>query len=66
VKGLAAMGARVGYLVPNRFAHAYGISPEIVAEAAKRSPRLLITVDNGIAAVEGIDEREQPRACACS
>jgi len=55
VKGLAAMGARVGYLVPNRFAHAYGISPEIVAEAAKRSPRLLITVDNGIAAVDGID-----------
>jgi single-stranded-DNA-specific exonuclease len=55
MKGLAAMGASVGYLVPNRFAHSYGISPEIVAEAAKRAPRLLITVDNGIAAVEGID-----------
>jgi single-stranded-DNA-specific exonuclease len=55
MKGLAAMGATVSYLVPNRFEHSYGISPEIVAEAAKRSPRLLITVDNGIAAVEGID-----------
>jgi single-stranded-DNA-specific exonuclease len=55
MKGLAAMGATVSYLVPNRFAHAYGISPEIVAEAAKRKPQLLITVDNGIAAVEGID-----------
>jgi single-stranded-DNA-specific exonuclease len=55
MKGLAALGAKVGYLVPNRFSHAYGISPEIVAEAARRSPRLLITVDNGIAAVEGID-----------
>jgi single-stranded-DNA-specific exonuclease len=55
VKGLGAMGAKVDYLVPNRFAHAYGISPEIVAEAAKRSPRLLITVDNGIAAVDGIE-----------
>ena len=54
VKGLAAMGANVGYLVPNRFEHSYGISPEIVAQAARRSPRLLITVDNGIAAVEGI------------
>jgi len=54
VKGLAAMGANVGYLVPNRFEHSYGISPEIVAEAAKRAPKLLITVDNGIAAVEGI------------
>jgi single-stranded-DNA-specific exonuclease len=55
MKGLAAMGATVGYLVPNRFEHSYGISPEIVAEAAKRGPRLLITVDNGIAAIEGID-----------
>jgi single-stranded-DNA-specific exonuclease len=54
MKGLAAMGARVEYLVPNRFAHSYGISPEIVAQAAKREPKLLITVDNGIAAVEGI------------
>jgi single-stranded-DNA-specific exonuclease len=55
MKGLAAMGATVSYLVPNRFEHSYGISPEIVAEAAKRGPKLLITVDNGIAAVEGID-----------
>jgi len=54
VKGLSAMGANVGYLVPNRFEHSYGISPEIVAQAAKRAPRLLITVDNGIAAIEGI------------
>ena len=55
MKGLAAMGATVSYLVPNRFEHGYGITPELVAEAAKRTPRLLITVDNGIAAVEGID-----------
>jgi single-stranded-DNA-specific exonuclease len=54
MRGLTAMGAQVGYLVPNRFEHGYGITPEIVAEAAKRSPRLLITVDNGIAAIEGI------------
>jgi len=54
IKGLTAMGAKVGYLVPNRFEHGYGITPEIVAEAAKRAPKLLITVDNGIAAVEGI------------
>ncbi|MGZ5583292.1 MAG: single-stranded-DNA-specific exonuclease RecJ [Usitatibacter sp.] len=56
LKALRAMGASVDYLVPNRFEHAYGISPEIVREAAKRSPSLLITVDNGIAAVEGIAE----------
>jgi len=56
VKALRSMGAIVDYLVPNRFEHAYGLSPEIVREAAKRSPDLLITVDNGIAAVDGIDE----------
>ena len=34
VKALRAMGATVDYLVPNRFEHAYGLSPEIVREAA--------------------------------
>jgi single-stranded-DNA-specific exonuclease len=56
VKALRSMGAIVDYLVPNRFEHAYGLSPEIVREAARRSPDLLITVDNGIAAVDGIEE----------
>ncbi len=53
--GLAAMGARVGYLVPNRFEYGYGLSPEIVALAAERKPDLLITVDNGIAAHAGVE-----------
>ncbi len=56
MKALRALGAKVDYLVPNRFEHAYGLSPEIVREAAKRTPSLLITVDNGIAAVDGIAE----------
>ncbi len=56
VKALRAMGASVDFLVPNRFEHGYGLTPEIVREAAKRSPSLIITVDNGIAAVEGIEE----------
>jgi single-stranded-DNA-specific exonuclease len=56
VKALRAMGATVEYLVPNRFEHGYGLTPEIVQEAARRKPDLLITVDNGIAAVEGIAE----------
>jgi len=53
--GLAAMGAKVGYLVPNRFEYGYGLSPEIVQLAAARKPDLLITVDNGIAAHAGIE-----------
>ena len=56
VSGLAAMGARVEYLVPNRFEYGYGLSPEIVRLAAERQPDLLITVDNGIAAHAGIEE----------
>jgi single-stranded-DNA-specific exonuclease len=53
--GLAALGAKVDYLVPNRFEFGYGLSPEIVALAAERKPDLLITVDNGIAANAGVD-----------
>jgi single-stranded-DNA-specific exonuclease len=56
VKALRAMGAAVDYLVPNRRVHGYGLTPEIAREAATRAPHWLITVDNGIAAVEGIAE----------
>lgn len=46
----------VEYLVPNRFEYGYGLSPEIVRVAAKRSPDLLITVDNGVSSLDGVDE----------
>jgi single-stranded-DNA-specific exonuclease len=55
VRALSAFGAKVDYLVPNRFEHGYGLTPEIVAIAARSKPDLLITVDNGIASVEGVD-----------
>ena len=48
--------ADVGYLVPNRFEYGYGLTPEIVRVAARSSPSLLITVDNGISSVEGVAE----------
>jgi single-stranded-DNA-specific exonuclease len=54
VRGLGAMGADVGFLVPNRFEHGYGLTPEIVAEAAAMAPRLIVTVDNGIASHDGV------------
>jgi len=54
VRGLRMFGARVDYLVPNRFEYGYGLTPEIVELAAQRSPDLLITVDNGIASVDGV------------
>jgi single-stranded-DNA-specific exonuclease len=55
VRGLRALGGKVDFLVPNRFEFGYGLTPEIVALAATRDPRLIITVDNGIASVEGVD-----------
>jgi single-stranded-DNA-specific exonuclease len=54
VKGLTALGAQVDFLVPNRFEYGYGLTPEIVALAALQSPDLIVTVDNGIASVDGV------------
>ena len=59
VLGLRAMGAIVDYLVPNRFENGYGLTPD-VAELAARHPRLgcpalLVTVDNGIASIAGVE-----------
>lgn len=54
VKGLRSFGAQVDFLVPNRFEYGYGLTPEIVALAALQKPDVIITVDNGIASVEGV------------
>jgi single-stranded-DNA-specific exonuclease len=54
VRALRAFGADVEYIVPNRFEYGYGLTPEIVELAARREPDLLVTVDNGIASVEGV------------
>jgi len=54
VLGLTAMGANVGFLVPNRFEFGYGLTPEIVAIAAAEHPDVIVTVDNGIASVDGV------------
>src|SRR5690606_22978120 len=57
LRALRAMGARVDFLVPNRFETGYGLSPAVVELALQHSagkPDLLITVDNGIASVEGV------------
>ncbi|SMB26815.1 ssDNA exonuclease, 5'--_ 3'-specific [Sterolibacterium denitrificans] len=56
LRALRSFGARVDYLVPNRFEYGYGLTPEIVQLAAGRQPDLLITVDNGIASIAGVAE----------
>jgi single-stranded-DNA-specific exonuclease len=54
MRALRQFGAAVDYLVPDRFKLGYGLSPELVDLAAEHKPDLLITVDNGIASVEGV------------
>ena len=56
LRALRMMGATVDYLVPDRFTLGYGLSPEVARLAATRRPDLVITVDNGIASVEGVAE----------
>ena len=56
IRGLTAMGAKdVIYVVPNRFEHGYGLSPEIVDVALDYDPDLIITVDNGISSICGVE-----------
>ena len=56
VSVLKALGCeRVSYLVPDRFRFGYGLTPEIVDVAAEQKPDLLLTVDNGIASVSGVE-----------
>lgn len=54
LRGLRLLGARdVRYAIPNRFVHGYGLSAALV-ESLQPTPQLVITVDNGVASVEGV------------
>ena len=56
VRGLRALKfAHVDFLVPNRFQFGYGLTPGIVALAAARAPSLIVTVDNGVSSIEGVE-----------
>lgn len=57
IRGLRLLGAKamqLHYVVPDRAVHGYGLTPAVVDLAAQRRPGLLVTVDNGIASVEGV------------
>ncbi len=60
VRGLRLLGAKnVDYLVPDRVVDGYGLTPPISRRVAERNADLLITVDNGIASVEGVAEAKR-------
>jgi single-stranded-DNA-specific exonuclease len=57
LRGLRALGAVVDFIVPNRFEYGYGLTPEIVELTAReKSPDIILTVDNGIASIDGVAE----------
>lgn len=54
--GLRALGLqRLGFVVPDRLRHGYGLTPALVQEAAQKRPQLLLTVDSGISDLEGVE-----------
>ncbi len=57
VRQLRRLGfAQVEFIVPNRFQYGYGLTPEIVRLAAQSRPDLIVTVDNGISSIAGVEE----------
>ena len=57
LRGLVMLGAPRGavqYVVPDRAVHGYGLTPAIVDLAMRHQPRVLVTVDNGIASHAGV------------
>ncbi|MGZ9709836.1 single-stranded-DNA-specific exonuclease RecJ [Glaciimonas sp. GNP009] len=57
LRGLRLLGANVDFIVPNRFEYGYGLTPEIVELTAReKSPDIIVTVDNGIASIDGVAE----------
>ncbi|MBI5334909.1 MAG: single-stranded-DNA-specific exonuclease RecJ [Burkholderiales bacterium] len=57
LRGLRMLGAAresTHYVVPDRAIHGYGLTPAIVDLALQQRPDVLITVDNGIASLEGV------------
>ena len=58
LRGLVMLGlprSHAGYVVPDRAVHGYGLTPAIVDLALQQRPEVLVTVDNGIASLAGVD-----------
>jgi single-stranded-DNA-specific exonuclease len=56
MEGLPQFGfEHVDYLVPDRFNLGYGLSPALADQIVQLKPDLVITVDNGISCIAGID-----------
>jgi single-stranded-DNA-specific exonuclease len=55
LRGLRLLGAQnVSYIVPDRVVDGYGLTPSIAERVAKTGAQVLVTVDNGIASLDGV------------
>nr|WP_305907927.1 DHH family phosphoesterase [Methylomarinum sp. Ch1-1]MDP4520723.1 DHH family phosphoesterase [Methylomarinum sp. Ch1-1] len=60
LRGLTLLGAQyVSFVVPNRFEYGYGLTPEIVALVKQQNPDVIVTVDNGISSISGVEAARQ-------
>lgn len=54
--GFKMLGMNISYVVPDRFRDGYGLTPGVVDQAiAKENPDVIVTVDNGVASIDGIN-----------
>jgi len=64
IRALKSFGAKhAQFLVPNRFADGYGLTPELVHAAKKFAPDVIVTVDNGIANHAGVEAAKALGIC---
>lgn len=54
--GFKRLGANISYIVPDRMVHGYGLTPSIVQLVYDLKPDYILTVDNGITSIEGVEE----------
>ena len=59
LRGLRLLGAQqTSYLVPDRISDGYGLTPAIADRVHALGAELLLTVDNGIASLEGVSHAQ--------
>ena len=57
ITALSLLGfENIDFIVPNRFEYGYGLTPEIVDLAHQQQAQLIITVDNGISCLAGVEQ----------
>lgn len=54
-KGIEGLGGRVDYAIPHRVTDGYGVNEQLIRQAHEDGVELIVTCDNGIAAVDAFE-----------